>query len=312
MSVAEREKKLTIVYQFGKVASTSLVNTLKSNPALDVHQSHFLGESALQRIVPIAVDRATNGYFHEHLVGQLMANVGLTYRMNQVLGGQGKANLKVISLSREPLDWLRSGILQDIDGYRVDLAELAMRAGRDDQDPDAALIGGLEEALSRIGALIDDKGGIENTVAEFHAIGGKAMLAPQGYGAEMIVRRLFFLALRPLTWFEEHFRPCFGIGLDAFEHRDGYWVAARPRADFVIMRYEDLAEVLLPATRAIGLHLSADLMRDNISRTKPFAKAVAAAFSTPAALALRQRLLSSAYARFFRYDAKQATPHAAE
>ena len=62
------EKELVIVYQFGKVASTSLVNALNKCPRIEAHQSHFLGESALQRIIPIAVGRGTSAYFHEHLM----------------------------------------------------------------------------------------------------------------------------------------------------------------------------------------------------------------------------------------------------
>jgi hypothetical protein len=241
-----------------------------------------------------------------------MANVTLSYRMNQVLAGHGPSNLKVISLSREPLDWLRSGILQDIEGYRSDLADLARRAGHDASEPEGLLLAGLVEVLWRISALIDEKGGAMRTVEEFLRLGGKAMLSADGLGADLIVRRLFFLSLRPLTWFDEHFRPCFGIGLEDFEARDGFWVAARPRADFVILRYEDLAERLTPAMRAIGLHVGKPLMRDNVSRTKAFSDVVQAAFSTPEARALRERLLASDYARFFGYGPREAVPHAAE
>ncbi len=305
------EKTLTIVYQFGKVASTSLVNTLRAQSHLDVHQSHFLGESALQRIIPIAVGKATNAYFHDHLRGQLLANVALTYRMNRVLGGQGAAKLKVISLSREPLDWLRSGILQDITGYRSELTEFANELGFAREDDHATLRAGLVAVLSRLTELIDSLGGADKTVAAFHELGGQQMLAPEHSAIAPIVRRLFFLALRPLTWFEEHFQPCFGISLPDFDAKDRFWVARQPRADFVILRYEDLSEALPRALKAIGIHVDGPLERDNVSRTKPFANDVAAAFASPEADALRMRLLSSDYAMYFGYADTAARPKTA-
>ncbi len=300
--MSERDTTLTIVYQFGKVASTSLVNTLNADATLEVHQSHFLGEHALQRIVPIAVDKSTNAYFHEHLRGQLLTNVELTYRMNRVLAGEGAEKLKVISLSREPVDWLRSGILQDIVGYRADLIEFARKTGCDSESEDVLLRDGLTEALRRIGNIIDDNGGVSAVLAEFHRVGGKAMLAPIGHGADLIVRRLFFLALRPLTWFDEHFRPCFGIGLENFSRDGSVWVARQPRADFVILRYEDIAEHFSSAISLLGLRDPGPLLNDNISETKRFSGEVGAAFQSEAAHGLRMRLVESNYARHFGYE----------
>ena len=307
----DSEKTLTIVYQFGKVASTSLVNTLAKLPSLDVHQSHFLGESALQRIIPIAVDKSTNAYFHEHLCGQLMANVALTYRMNRVLAGHGTSKLKVISLSREPLEWLRSGLLQDIAGYRTDLLALAEMEGIESSDELETLERALESVLVRIAAIIETKGGITPTVEEFHRLGGKAMLAPLGADLPLIARKLFFLALRPHTWFEEHFRPCFGIGLEDLEADGGLWTLRQPRADFVLLRYEDLKDRLADAVAALGVGPVDTLQHDNVSRTKPFAGTVAAAFASETAQALRNQLLLSDYARFFGYDRALAMSGAA-
>lgn len=295
------EKTLVIVYQFGKVASTSLVRTLSQQPQLDVHQSHFLGESALRRIIPIAVGKATTPYFHEHLKGQLLSNVSLTYRMNQVLSGQGSAKLKVVSLVREPLEWFRSGVLQDIAGYRAELLAFADDCGLAEDDEAANLRAGLTEVLSRVSQLIDDLGGVRQTVLEFHQLGGQAMLADPPRDLAPIVRRLFFLALRPLTWFDEHFTACFGLGLDDFECDRGFWRAHRSRADFLILRYEDIENVLSPALATIGIEENGPLVRDNVSRSKPFADDVSAAFASDAGGALRDRFQSTDYAEFFDY-----------
>lgn len=295
------EKTLTVVYQFGKVASTSLVNTLKKNPKLDVHQSHFLGESALTRIIPIAVDKSTSAYFHEHLRGQLLANVDLTYRMNQVLAGHTAHRLKVISLSREPLDWLRSGILQDITGYRTDLLEHAATIGEAADDEAETMRKGLVAVLARIVTLIDEIGGTEETVRLFHDVGGRGMLEPVGADIAPIVRKLFFLSLRPLTWFEEHFQQCFALGLADLDRAGRIWTAQLPRADIAVLRYEDLEDGLKDVFTALSIEDVGPLLHDNISRTKPYANVVSAAFSSSAAEALRARLRASEYARFFDY-----------
>lgn len=294
-------KTLTLVYQFGKVASTSLVETLKVNEALDVHQSHFLGESALQRIVPIAVDRATNAYFHGHLRGQLVANLDLTYRMNRVLGGEGDARLKVISLSREPLDWLRSGILQDIQGYRSDLLEFASSQAAEQRSDDGRLLSALEAVLSRIVGIIEHKGGFRNIIEEFHAAGGKGILASVDLELPPIVRKMFFLTLRPHTWFEEHFRSCFGFGPEKFVHSGGIWALHEPRADFAILRYEDLQTHVGAVFEVLKLGVEGALVRENVSEMKPGCDVVRAAFATPVAQELRRHLLTSEYSESFGY-----------
>lgn len=303
---------LVIVYQFGKVASTSLVNTLKKDPALDVHQSHFLGESALKRIIPIAVGHTTNAYFHEHLRGQLMANVELTYRMNRVLRAPEGEKLRVISLCREPLDWLRSGILQDIDGYRDDILRFTSEQECGGENQGERLRNGLAEILRRIAVIFDDLGGAETALKTYHEVGGKQLLPPKGYASDLIVRRLFFLALRPLAWFDEHFRSCFGFGLPEFAEQKGIWVAKRNRGEFVILRYEDIAEKLDAAIDAIGLCLAHPLQRKNVSKTKPFSDEVTSAFQTIAAEKLRSVLHASDYARYFGYAESKGPALAAE
>jgi len=299
--MTRREDALVIVYQFGKVASTSLVNTLNTCPGIDAHQSHFLGSDALQRIVPIAVDKSTNDYFHEHLAGQFLSNLRLTHKMNKALAGQMSNRLRVISLTREPLDWLRSGIVQDIEGYRGEIVEFARDAGIEAESERVLLREGLARILRRVADIIAAKGGIEAVLSEFLASGGTHILDDLPKAKPRIVRRIFFLAIRPLVWFDEHFSTCFGVALEEFEEDQWAWRASIENADFMILRYEDLASNLEPAMRKIGIELKGSLKRDNVSRTKPYAEDVLAAFQTKAAEDLHEHLKQSEYARQFRY-----------
>ncbi|MDJ0638698.1 MAG: hypothetical protein QNJ20_07685 [Paracoccaceae bacterium] len=300
------EKELVIVYQFGKVASTSLVNALNRCPGIEAHQSHFLGESALQRIIPIAVGRGTSPYFHEHLSGQLLANVHLTYRANKVLSGQAKGPLRVISLCREPMDWFRSGIVQDIDGYRDDILAYAGSLGLSGDSDQELLQSGLEQILARLTEIIAAKGGIEPALHDFLTKGGASMIDGIEAGQSPIVRRLFFLAIRPLVWFDEHFAKCFDKTLADFVCMGSYWHTEGDRAAFVLLRYEDLTHTLEDALSAIGITLAEPLRQDNVSRSKAFADCVLAAFASDAASDLGHHILGSEYARFFGYAAPAA------
>lgn len=310
--MTQENETLVIVYQFGKVASTSLVNALNRLESVEAVQCHFLGESALQRIVPIAVDKKTDLYFHEHLSGQLAANVALTYRMNRIAAGEVAGSLKLISLSRHPLSWLRSGIQQDITGYQEEILAFARRSGQGGQDDAQDIQAGLTEILDDICDLIEEFGGMDRTLTAFLNAGGKQMMADLPHQPAAVTRRFFFLALRPMVWFDEHFRACFGFGLGGFEPQRGFWQATQNGMEFLLLRYEDLQDSLIPALASIGVPLDQPLSHDNVSAAKPFAHAITNAFCAPSAVRLSELMLSSDYSTFFDYAAPELAVAAAE
>lgn len=307
-----QKDQLVIVYQFGKVASTSLVKCLNRIDGVEAVQCHFLGESALSRIIPIAVDKATSPYFHEHLAGQLAANVALTYRMNRIHVEAKGDRLKIISLSRHPLDWLRSCIQQDIVGYAPDLRAYGGKKEDPGNDEGAALQAGLARVLADVAALMDAFGGIAQVTDVFLSQGGKEMMRDHAPVPDQIVRRFFFLALRPLVWFEEHFRACFGFGLDSMIEENGFWHTHQAGLQFLLLRYEDLHKKLMPAMHMIDVPIEGPLERENTSDVKPFAAEITAAFSSPGAMALQAHLLQSGYAKHFGYDIGVPAATAAE
>ena len=64
-----------IVYQYGKVGSTSVVNALNQLPESEAFQSHFLGESAFSETLKRLQDPAASDYVFEHSAGQLIENL---------------------------------------------------------------------------------------------------------------------------------------------------------------------------------------------------------------------------------------------
>ncbi|MEO1538185.1 MAG: hypothetical protein AAFR73_10685 [Pseudomonadota bacterium] len=285
-----------IVYQFGKVASTAIVKALNRQPGVEARQSHFLGDDALKRIVVNATGPNLSPYFRKHMIGQLMANLDLTHEMKRIQTGRDGRRLTVISLSREPLTWFRSSIQQDITGYVDAFRALGGASVRE----------GVECMLSHVGDVIAAQGGVAPVVAHILERGGRSFLDEAGMEDEFL-KSMLLLALRPMTWFEEHFRRCFHFGLESMAATGPFWVKAGNPTGFVMLRYEDIAESFPAAMAAVGVPFKGEVTPANVSRSKPYADEIVAAFQGDAAMRLRELVQEADYARFFRYDATSSS-----
>ena len=288
------QKALAIVYQFGKVASTSIVKSLNNCPGVEAHQSHFLGEDALKRMVSSATDTNTNPYFHKHIVGQFMTNLELTYNMNRAMK-DAKRKLVVLNLTRDPIDWLRSCIQQDVEGYFDDIVAHARTRGIDAEGDEALFTSGLTDILRENVELIEAKGGIQETLNEFTSLRGQAFFKDTEVVPGSIVAKIWFLVVRPLIWFEDHFEKCFSISFGDFSKSENHWEHINNQASFVILRYEDIASDLVKAMASVGIEMTEPLAKENLSRNKPHSSSILSAFnSTPAEL-LRNHIKKSHY-----------------
>ena len=293
---------LVVVYQFGKVASTALVKTLNKCEGVDAYQSHFLGNDALQRMIPNATNPNTSPYFRQHVIGQLNNNVELTHKVHRAMNGCDDRRLIVLSLSREPLDWFRSCIQQDILGYKDDLLAYSLRNAQCSDVP--SINRGLIEILNDIVSVLDRFGGAQNAIDKLEIGSNNAMVQDQEGLESDFLRRMFLLSLRPLVWFDEHFSRCFKVRLADFECRNEYWKKSVDGASFVVMRYEDLDRGFAKAMLDLKVPIQGDrLLRANVSKDKPHAAEVRMAFSDDVAGRLRGLLLRSNYATHFGYCA---------
>ena len=289
------QKHFVIVYQFGKVASTALVKTLNTHPEIDAHQSHFLGEDALKRMVVNATGPTHSAYFRKHMVGQLNANLDLTYQMNRARLGHDGRRLTILSLSRAPLDWFRSSIQQDIEGHLPDLLALGQGANQADRLRD-----GLDQMLDRVAALLATHGGVATIASDLIASGARPLLT-QLKGEPDFIKTMLLQALRPVVWFEDHFARCFDLSLDDIHREDGFWLRKTRQTTFILLRYEDIAQTFASAMVAANLPATGPMIRANDSRAKPFAQIIKAAFDTEHAHQLGALLAQSDYARHFGY-----------
>lgn len=293
---------LFVVYQFGKVASTSIVKTMQKVDGIDAHQSHFLGEYALKRIVNSAVDPANNEYFHHHTVGQFMTNLELTYRMNKVLSGADDRRLVVMSLTREPLDWLRSSVQQDIRGYEADIFAYAKARGITRDSEDALMEAALIDMIAALNRFLKAKGGFGAVLTDIRKTSAEEVFAGTLLAKAAILRKLYFLAVRPLVWFDEHFKLSCGVDYRDMHSQGDIRYLHQDRASYVILPYENLKESLGPALKIVDLPEPKAVARENISAKKPYSKQIRAAFEGTDALLLRKFMSYSDYARQFGYS----------
>ena len=101
-----------IIYQYGKVGSTSLSAALDQLPGAQASATHFLGEKAFREVFDRLLDPRTPQYFFEHESGQLFRNLRIHRQFLRRDTDPGA--LTVVSLAREPFDWFRSAFAQDI------------------------------------------------------------------------------------------------------------------------------------------------------------------------------------------------------
>jgi len=105
-----------IIYQYGKVASTSLTETLNRMSNVDAYQSHFFGEDAFRATITRLCNADTNDYFFEHSLGQLNENLK-AYQLYHQKDRAGGDRCIVLTVAREPFDWFRSSFVQEIEGH---------------------------------------------------------------------------------------------------------------------------------------------------------------------------------------------------
>ena len=290
---------LIVVYQFGKVASTAIVKSLNDCEGVQAHQCHFLGNDALQRIIPNATNSRTSAYFRKHTVGQLIQNLELTYLVNMAVNGSDGQRLIVVSLSREPLDWLRSCVQQDIEGYKDDLLAFS-----NERFPGEASIElGLRGVIDCLCGVLSRFGSAQNAIDTLGIGSSKTACGVRDEIQDDFVRKMFLLALRPLVWFDEHFSKCFDVQLCEFSKQGAYWLKETKPSTFVLLRYEDLEDVFPAAMQRVGVPFEEKrLCRANESKNKPFADEIQRAFQGEEAVELRAQLLQSNYAAHFGYQ----------
>lgn len=293
-------KYFAVVYQMGKVASTSIVDTLDALEAVEAVQSHFFGDKALAEIIPLITDPDISEYFFKHSFGQFVENVKITRNVNMIRSGKVPGTrLLVISLARDPISWIRSSIVQDITGYLPVLAMVASAAGKPPVDDAEKVRIGLPIFLEASCNILEKFGGID-------AFQSNKSAAGSGFDGTILegiyeARRMFMMLLRPADWFRGHFETAIGFPVVSMTAKDNVWQLAEQNADFVIVRYEDFKIALPRYLAERGICQIEHFSSKNISESKIFADDIAAVFSSPYGERLRALYSETRYSRTFAY-----------
>lgn len=292
-----------VVYQLGKVASTSTVALLNQLAHVEAVQSHFLGQVALQKILAQVINPETSEYFHFHQRGQFLRNLDITRRMNLLRADKvPNERLLLISCTRDPMNWFRSAFTQDIAGYLPALRDVAAdMTDVDATDDDAIIRAVVPDLLTSFSSVLTTLGGVDRTVSALALPGFHADLA-KGVWFHRRLKDIFILMTRPFNWFEMHHNKALDQTFSDYTKTNGYWACQEGPSNFAILKYETLEDSLRSLIENLGLGPMPSLPRENTSDAKDHAEALSEIFATPASDALRAQFATSAYAQRFGYS----------
>ncbi|HEY2353710.1 MAG TPA: hypothetical protein VGH79_02260 [Gaiellaceae bacterium] len=296
-------RHFVVVYQLGKVASTALVSSLSEIPGVVAVQSHFLGMESFSGIIRLIVDGVFSDYSADHNLGQLNQNVAIERTITAVRSGKHpEVAATILSLSREPLDWFRSAVVQDIDGYRAGLREIAGSPA--DASDDEAIVQAIPAVCEEIASLYEESDGVDGFLARDFAE-RNAWLRQRVGTRHAVLSELFLLFLRPHSWFDQHFAKYLGVGVpelptiapQVYRGDLGSW------ARTYVIRYEDIGSSIPIVLDDIGIAETFQLTHENVSGEKNLASAVREGLSAGPLDRLRALSNASSYARQFGYAA---------
>lgn len=304
------EKWPVLIYQMGKVASSSLCEGL-NGAKIAVAQTHFLGQQALSAMLEIYLKPVINAFFSTHIYGQLIANIRLTRLLldqrhaSEAQGGTSE-KVKIISLSQDPLDWYRTEFVQNFDGYiaaiRAFQHDHAASVNDGDGDDVAAIIRGHELILHTLAQQdlslpLQPPYAIKALLQPAFAANDQASLLPNGLN--------FF---KPLVWFQRLFPTITGIDIFSAPKTtigNGVWRFENSFCDALIIKYECLQEAMPAIAEFVGAS-RIRLPRSNISEKKPQYRRSHEAFQQLAIPAsVSAALYASDYCKFFGYTERR-------
>jgi hypothetical protein len=224
-----------VVFQMGKVASTSLVQTLNAVENVTAVQSHFLGDRSLKEMISLVTDASLPDYFFEHQLGQLVSNIGITRHINLFRSDPSRGNLLIMSIARDPLDWLRSSIVQDIEGYLPYLRRVAGEQSQGGLTDDEAVIFSLKHILRSVAEIANANDGLDQCILNLNSPKRDPFIASTIL-ADTDFYLMFDAILRPFDWFKRHFERSLGIKISDMTDDEGIFHNQIDNVDYIILR----------------------------------------------------------------------------
>ncbi|MCX2983304.1 hypothetical protein EYC98_20780 [Halieaceae bacterium IMCC14734] len=294
----ELEEHNFIVYQFGKVASTSIVNSLNRLPDVAAHQCHFLGVKNFQNAVGTLSNPGLDDYFYEHLEGQLTHNLRLNRLAVRFKAGLvAQRQLHFVSIARNPVDYARSALLQDIEGF---INNFVTVWGRGDLPEEEFVIESVQKLLELYIEFLEsaDVAGMQNMapVPKF--------LEARGYREETLrsLSQMVQLMHRPLVWFENQLCDYLDVGLEEIAlnstgilYKDLGW------SDVYLFKYEELEKGVRKVVADLGHSGNFAFSRDNESGKKKYSQILSQCFSEDYSDQIQALQRASSYCKAFGY-----------
>lgn len=292
--MAAQYKELVVVYQPGKVASTSIVNSFNKIDGIHAVQSHFLGKESLKSIIDLLVDANQSEYFHRHRLGQFLNNLDITREIHGFREGYySEKKLTIISLVRDPFDWFRSSISQDIEGYVPIFTRYADAMNIDFDSDESMILGSLPSILSDLYEAFDEIGGVDEFFSRKQPFRNMFTNFDKYVREDLIAISCVFI--RPFSWLDDHLSKFLSVDIESFFEfpklilwKDMKWCG------IYIIRYEDLDESMKFITRRLNIN-AFSLNVDNISSEKRLSSEINQCFKTEQAALLKELCVNTKY-----------------
>lgn len=273
-----RESPVVYVFQMGKVASTAIKNALLRR-RIECYQPHFLSRNAFEQLIRRFEEVNLTDWTAENLSGQIAENLRLYNKLikfrNHAYGKHRE--LKIITLTREPLDWYFSNFSQNFGEYKQDVASFVtatknIRTGIQDEENIFLHLGGffeclLEFASSHMTSFSPDEG----------ARIGKMIQDPEfsGIPGNKVLLKHCMILLRPFNWLYTHFDPVFNTRIieSALSNELSSGQLKLDYCEILVLRYEDLftnavgmLEDFIPECKPLSLKKENRMSRNNTGR----------------------------------------------
>jgi len=299
------------VFQMGKVASTSITQAITSQ-GLSAIQTHWLGQEQIlgslnETLLNVDLDEQTAFRGLDQFINNIRnTRTLLWYKKHHQRDGK---KLKVITLTRDPLNWYWGHIAQNFDLYGRLMLDWYRQTRLDSDNKRAAGTGEIEEAAVAFHAeLFETMGRMSNHIDDqrFQAEAGRQT---QGAPCRFLSHQLMKLRL-PTAWFDVTFKP--NLDINVYDTQlDTVTGTARYENDYVdvlLIRYEDIDKAIEPM-RAFLDTPELTLERKNVTSKKKLDIDIKALKKqAPPTQAALRKLYESRYCRHFGY----ATPYEAQ
>ena len=225
-----------ILLQMGKVASTAIAEGLRG-VGCEVLQAHIGAPARLTEKFQLLMSGEVTDVVANRMYADYLQELKVTFLLaRQRLARSPAVPIKVITLTRDPLDWYWSHFAQNYDHYQEQLLRFHRSRGGDPEHLDqeqvfAAVQRLMFRVLERHPGPLDDERALAALVRAANTLDASGVVAAQVYN---------FLV--PLRWFDEDFRPATGIDLYecAFDPDCGYARVAGEGLEVLVLSYEQL------------------------------------------------------------------------